>query len=154
MLPKNASQHILFHSIVAMLVTVVIYFILSRRRISELKGLAQGLSVDTSTELAIEKGLITSVRAPSLNYNVTVSSTAVNALGEIAAVQLLINWYNGEKFTEVTGVWNTETEAAIKELTGGRITSTLYEVMHILLPGAGLGHTVAGAQSIIKQITP
>lgn len=144
---KKLAAIMIINSLVATIVFFTVLWIVNRRRnapylfFPRSGALAQG---------GVDLGLLYSgVKYPGINYQLFLSPNTPGATGEIAALQLLINLYNGEKYTEVTGVWNEQTTAALQQIFG-RDSTSLYEMRHTAL--APLGIVGNDVDNVLNQL--
>jgi len=84
------------------------------------------------------------------NYNLLLSDNTVHGEAEITALQALINgYYAGTATVPVTGVWDAQTAAAVRHITG-KSSTNLYEFRYFYFaPQRG----DAAAQEILKSLT-
>lgn len=127
MFSKEFAKIALFNLVLAAGITILVHYLLARKR-------NKTLSISL-LEREAQLGLHSPISAHTLNYNQSLSSeTPADYKGEIAALQLLINLAGEEKLVEVTGVWNADTEYYVKELTGGQVSTTIYDVVQVHMP--------------------
>lgn len=125
MFPKGSVKFILINLVIAALIVVLINYILARREINNLK--ISGGKYNNS-----DRGLYSRIKSHSININQNLNSeTAPQNKAEIAALQLLVNLYNTEKYVEVDGVWSDKLEYAVKDMTGGALSTTLYDMIQV-----------------------
>lgn len=124
---KNAFQTILFNAILAALIVVVINYILTRRTLKNL--MVSGGAYNNS-----DRGLTSRVKSSSINVNQILSADSVGNEAEIAALQILVNLYNEEKYVNVDGIWSDKLTTAVQHMTGGQTAVSLYNLIQVEFP--------------------